>query len=300
MKKTIIIFITLFALFASGCASRRQNVSSVFPRERATGYTDSLLIAKYLNVDTASFRRLEQRREIWNMPLPLNVSGIHWQPFLEEKEANIQRQRRRYPRTQIRDIEQAIQWLNEVYTSSSARGGVLYYLRYYKQVEDGFLIKGNYIFPFIAQRGCWITRRWGVFLVGNDHNIVEIKRWTTHSNRCETEIDIQIHFPEFENADVRLPELLNYNLDSLLVGSIRYPAFAIEMFIQGKTIASFIVEVDGEISNLEIIKSIDPVLSREVFRTVQAHATRQWIPGMKNGEKIPMEIQVEVQFFIRW
>ena len=298
MKKTTLTLIALFALFASGCASRRQNVPSVFPRERATGYTDSLLIVKYLNVDTASFRRLEQRREIWRMSLSMNVSEEFWQPFLEEKETNIQRQRRRYPRTQIRDIEQAIQWLDEVYTNSPARPA-LFYLRYYKQVEDGFLVKGNSINTAIAQRGCLITRRWGVFLVGNDHNIVEINRWTTHSNRCTTEIDIQIHFPEFENADVRLPELLNHNLDSLLLGSMRYPATAIGMFEHGIVVVSFIVETDGEISNLEIVRSAAPSLGREVFRVVQAHATRQWIPGMKNGEKIPMEIQVEVQFSIR-
>ena len=336
MKKSIIISIILLALIVNGCANRRHSASSVFPfpefvsslpelctntifpLQQRTGYTDSMLIAKYLNVDTASFRQLESVRRIFHMPTLVGRD----RGSREESQRLIQQQRLRYPRRQIRNIDEVSRWLTEVYTNNEyvrhfySRPGVRrcshrrFDFTHYKQVEDGFLVKGQLasvssgVLPYCSR---W--RRYGIFLVGRDHNIIEIKRWEVdpcppcpNDPRAYAEINIQIHFPEFENADVRLPELRNHSFDSLLLRNIRYPPIALEVAIHGRVIVSFMVEAEGEISNLEImVREIDPVFNREVLRTVQGVADRQWIPGMKNGEKTPMEILVEVEFgAIQW
>ena len=355
MKKTTIIAISIFAIFvliASSCASRRQfshttrpeiNVQQiieyadsvllnyadlVFPLHKIRGYTDSMLVAKYRNVDLESFRQLERLHRIGQMPNPpSNELAAE-----RERQVLVVRERQRYPESQVRDIEQALRRLSVVYfernQTALSEGHLVgnerhfnqYSLRtfsisHYKQVGDGFLVKGwNHRRSFFGCP-CFITRYYGIFLVGYDHNIVEIKRWEIDPcpNKPYAEINIKIHYPEFESADVRLPELVGHSLDSLIVANIRYPALALEMHIDGTVLVSFIVDADGKASDAEVVRGRDVYgcvygwwlgLEREVVRTVHASATgnnRQWIPGMKNGEKIPMEIQVEVEFgAIQW
>ena len=360
MKKTTIIAASIFAIFVfivSSCASRRQSTESWyrqwqrelqvmnytdttfllqqfahytaagFPLQEIRGYTDSMLVAKYLNVDLESFQPLERVRRIFNMPV-VRWENHRLEPIAQmERQLMIARERHRYPRNQIRDVEQAINWLLAVYQNNEAsratlhqqmRRGTPYYeipffgwnlkgrlffaISHYKQVGDGFLVKGQSdLFTDIVLPYCFIWRNYGIFLVGYDHNIVEIKRWRVYNcpNKPSAEINIKIHYPEFEGADVRLPELVGHRLDSLLLANIRYPFSALDDGLQGVAIGSFIVEIDGKVSNLEIVTKTDhPSLNREALRTIQASATHQWIPGIKNGEKIPMEIQIEVEFVV--
>jgi len=295
-----------------------------FPLQEIRGYTDSMLVAKYLNVDLESFRRLRRERLILNMPIIRWLEHPLERIAQKERQLMIARERHNYPDTQIRDIAQALRWLLAVYQNNEASRADLplpehrsgwglkstpyFLISYYKQVGDGFLVKGwRGSFTDIVLPYCDRSRDYGIFLVGYDHNIVEIKRWRVR-NYCPViesyaEINIKIRYPEFEGADVRLPERVRYRLDSRLAAHIGYPVLALEMNIHGTVVASFIVDADGVGSDVEIVRSGgDPLLDREVLRTVRAFILgSQWIPGTKNGEKIPMEIQVEVEFgAIQW
>ena len=322
MKKTTIIAISVFAIFVlivSSCASRRQ-----FPREQSTRYTDVRLVAKYLNVDTANFRRLERVERVYHYDYLFRFLGFETQMMANRKRrAVIQRQRNKYPETQINDIDHVFRWLREVYSNIHIEAKlylniqrtaydvrfepILFDISHYKPVEDGFLLMGVQTSHSITmQRPCLRQEReiWIILLVGYDHNIMEVKRWR---NPCPytAEIQIQLHFPEFEDeADVCLPKLAEHSLDSLILANIWYPAVALGVNKLGRVIVSFTVDADGELpdgreTGFEIVKSGgDPSLDRAVLRTVQAFRNYQWIPGKKNGEKVPMEIQVEVEFLI--
>ena len=286
---------------------------------------DGRLSRKYSNVDTASFQQLEHPRKILHMP---TLSGIRygyslvvWEDIRSERESQIRRQKRRYPRTQIRDIEQASNWLIEIYTNNRAVRRAFannrvsgdsfeyFYLSHYKEVEDGFLVKGRFIRSRLFDCHCNPTR-WGIYLVGHNHNIVAINSWFIDPcpNKPRTKINTTIRFPEFEDADVRFPELLDNCLDSLISRFIRYPISSLEMQEYGKVVMAFTIEADGSVSDPEIVKSAtSPSLNREALRTVRFAAgvsenapESVWISGMKNGEKIPMEVQVEVDFVIDW
>ena len=306
MKK-ISIILGIFALIATSCATQRRSTLSIYPLQELTGNINSMLIAKYLSVDTASFRQLEYVR---SMNLPINFISLEL--MIEERKPENQGQRSR-----INNIEQAIRWL-EVHSTNSSHFG-LYKLSHYKQVEDGFLVKGRMITSReIIQHYCLQPIRWIILLIDNNHNIIEIKRWEIDPcpNKPAYEINVTLHFPEFENADVRFPELKNGTIYNHFSENLRYSVIALENHIQGIVKVSFIVEADSSISNIEIIQSADPLLSREVVRCImmtdgrefqwdrEHHYFRilsndrqvQWIPGMKNGEKIPMEIIVEVEF----
>lgn len=63
-------------------------------------------------------------------------------------------------------------------------------------------------------------------------------------------------------------ELLKY-----LAKSIKYPVIAQENGIQGRVTASFIIEKDGSIRNIEVIRGVDPSLDAEAVRVLSACRT---------------------------
>jgi len=296
--KVITTFFVFTAIIFASCQSKR----TVFPLQRLTGYTDSMLIEKYKNVDIADFQRLENTEFIRHM--------FHWagEKELERRNSTIQRQRMRYPKRQISSIEEVNQWLREVYRSHlpCSHSCEIYHLSHYTQVDDGFLIKGrprthsDMVFP-----RCAICIRWQVFLVGYDHNILFIKGWSEdpcpdefHRDRHIPNITFRIHFPDFEDAEkntVTFPKLPRGTIDRFLLDNVRYPLSALENLIKGKVLVSFIVETDGSVSNLMILRSVYPSLDREAVRSIKA-TDGKWISGMKNGEKTPFEIVVEFNF----
>ena len=275
--------ITLF--FASLCNGQRKK-DEIFPLQKLTGNTDGMLGTKYRNADTANFQKLEQL--IRYIRLEKTKKDI----------INIQKKRNKYPKIKINNIVEATQWIEEVCSSHNFTCSYCgYSLSHYKQVEDGFLMKGRYIESVTDDKKPFCERKisLGMFLVGYDHNILHIKSWTIDPCPNKLYVNVEVHLPEFENTEIRYPELSGSSIDSFLLKNIKYPLYAQENGIQGKVLVSFIVETDGSVSNIKIVKSIDKDLPREVVRCVKL-TNGKWISGMKNGEKTPIEMEIEFVF----
>jgi len=69
-----------------------------------------------------------------------------------------------------------------------------------------------------------------------------------------------------------------------LVNTIRYPAIARDKNQQGTVILQMIIEKDGTISNLKIIKNASEPLDKEALRT--ANLMPKWDPGIYNGKPV--------------
>jgi TonB family C-terminal domain len=136
-----------------------------------------------------------------------------------------------------------------------------------------------------------------MYLIGYDHNILHIKHWKEDPCPNKSHINVEVHLPEIENTEVCYPELSDDNIDSFLLKNVRYPVLACENLMGGKVLVSFIVETDGSISNIEIVRSVHDILSRGVIRGIKLTDSK-WISGMENGEKIPMKIKIEFNFNI--
>ena len=188
MKKNL-TFLILLALLASSCASRRQNVPPVFPREQATGYTNLMLHRKYADVDTASFQQLERTERIFHL-----FAGA----ICDVRSARIrktQQRRLQYPDVRINDIDHVFQWLRELYSDNRGFGldPLFIDFSHYKEVEDGFLIKGVQTshyrralhYPCLRKR----SELWLIFLMGFDHNMVSVREWQEH---CPLAYEINI------------------------------------------------------------------------------------------------------------
>lgn len=79
-----------------------------------------------------------------------------------------------------------------------------------------------------------------------------------------------------------------------LAKSVRYPKEAENAGVQGRVIATFVVEKDGSISNAKVVKSIHPDLDAEALRVVNGMSN--WNPGMQNGEPVRVKYTVPITF----
>jgi protein TonB len=103
----------------------------------------------------------------------------------------------------------------------------------------------------------------------------------------ETKVfDVVEQMPSFKGGDAALMEWLSKN--------IKYPVVAEENGIQGRVVATFVVERDGSITDGKIVKSVDPSLDKEAVRVLKSMP--KWIPGKQNGQAVRVKYTVPVTF----
>ena len=83
-------------------------------------------------------------------------------------------------------------------------------------------------------------------------------------------------------------------LMSFLYSNIKYPVVAQENGVQGRVIVGFVVERDGSITDVKVMRSVDPSLDREAQRVVRAMP--RWKPGKQNGSAVRVKYTVPVVF----
>lgn len=81
---------------------------------------------------------------------------------------------------------------------------------------------------------------------------------------------------------------------SYLSSNIKYPAAAAENGIQGRVVVQFVVEKNGSVSDVRVVKSVDPSLDKEAIRVVSG--MRNWTPGKQNGQSVRCKFTLPVQF----
>ena len=103
----------------------------------------------------------------------------------------------------------------------------------------------------------------------------------------ETKVfDVVEQMPSFPGGDAELMKFLSTH--------IKYPVVAEENGIQGRVIATFVVERDGSISDVKVVKSVDPSLDKEAIRVLKSMP--KWIPGKQNGSAVRVKYTVPVTF----
>lgn len=95
-------------------------------------------------------------------------------------------------------------------------------------------------------------------------------------------------FPSFPGGQTALYNFLAQNL--------HYPTDAYYNGIEGTVIVKFIVEKDGSITNVYILKSVDPQLDNEAIRVIESMP--KWTPGCVNGQPARMHYNLPITFKI--
>ena len=79
-----------------------------------------------------------------------------------------------------------------------------------------------------------------------------------------------------------------------LIENVRYPKGAVEAKQQGRVVVQFVVEKDGAVSGVKLLKSATPLLDAEAIRVVKAMP--KWNPGKKDGKLVRVRYALPVSF----
>lgn len=114
------------------------------------------------------------------------------------------------------------------------------------------------------------------------------------TGRAEAVQDDQIfdyleEMPEFPGGDAEMMKWLTKN--------VVYPSIASENGIQGRVMVGFVVERDGSVSDVKILRGVDPSLDKEAMRVVKAMP--KWKPGMQTGKPVRCRFTIPVNFRLR-
>ncbi|MBQ6761079.1 MAG: energy transducer TonB [Prevotella sp.] len=98
--------------------------------------------------------------------------------------------------------------------------------------------------------------------------------------------DVVEQMPSFPGGYQALFDYLDKN--------IKYPAKAVKNKIQGRVIVQFIVDEKGNLSDIKVVKSVEPYLNAEAVRVVKSMP--RWNPGMQNGKAVKVRYTLPVTF----
>jgi periplasmic protein TonB len=73
-----------------------------------------------------------------------------------------------------------------------------------------------------------------------------------------------------------------------------YPELAIERKITGKVFLTFIVETDGSVSNVTVVKGVDPLIDNEALKTIRE--SPKWSPGLQRGQPVRVRYSMALNF----
>ncbi|MDP4202100.1 MAG: energy transducer TonB [Bacteroidota bacterium] len=135
----------------------------------------------------------------------------------------------------------------------------------------------------------------------NQYNIS--KKGTTSTNSTQQLNDTTINQPiitatcyEVYTPIEEMPEYPGGN-DSLRLfirNNTQYPANAVKQKIEGRVIVQFTVNTDGSISEVIIVRSIDPELDAEAIRLI--HAMPKWEPAKQQNQPVQCRFTVPINF----
>ncbi|MFA6400375.1 MAG: M56 family metallopeptidase [Salinivirgaceae bacterium] len=109
-----------------------------------------------------------------------------------------------------------------------------------------------------------------------------------------TELDTTVFFivedmPEYLGGDSSLREFI--------AQSVKYPEVAKQKGIQGRVFVQFVVNQNGGIEQVKVVRGVDPSLDEEAIRVVKG--IPQWTPGKQNGKNVNVSFTIPINFKLK-
>ena len=92
--------------------------------------------------------------------------------------------------------------------------------------------------------------------------------------------------PSFPGGDAKMLEYVAKN--------VKYPQIARESGIQGRVFVNFVVEPDGSVSNVKVLRGIGGGCDEEAVRVVKSMP--KWRPGKQRGKAVRVSFNLPVNF----
>lgn len=92
--------------------------------------------------------------------------------------------------------------------------------------------------------------------------------------------------PEFPGGEEAMRRYLARN--------IRYPLIAQENGIQGRVICQFVVNSDGKIVDVQVVRGVEASLDEEAIRVIKSMPN--WTPGKQGGKNVRVKYTLPIRF----
>lgn len=83
-------------------------------------------------------------------------------------------------------------------------------------------------------------------------------------------------------------------MNNFLVRNIKYPLIAQENNIQGRVICQFVVNSDGRIVDVEVVRGVEASLDAEAVRVIKSMPP--WTPGKQGGKNVRVKYTLPIRF----
>ena len=94
-----------------------------------------------------------------------------------------------------------------------------------------------------------------------------------------------------------MPKFNNRGLEAArehIAQNLKYPKAAKDKGIQGNVFVNFVVESNGKVSNVKVVKSVDPMLDAEATKVIEEMP--DWTPGKQRGKNVDVQFTLPVVF----
>ncbi len=82
-----------------------------------------------------------------------------------------------------------------------------------------------------------------------------------------------------------------------LQDNIKYPEEAKELGVSGKVFVTFVVEVDGSITDVKVLRGIGAGCDEEAVRVVKSMP--RWVPGKQRGQPVRVQFNLPIKFTLQ-
>jgi protein TonB len=83
-------------------------------------------------------------------------------------------------------------------------------------------------------------------------------------------------------------------LNRFLVRNIKYPLLAQENGIQGRVVCQFVVNSDGSIVDISVVRGVEESLDKEAIRVIKSMP--KWTPGRQRGKSVRVKYTLPIRF----
>ena len=112
---------------------------------------------------------------------------------------------------------------------------------------------------------------------------------TVVSQKNQKVYEMVDQMPEFPGG---MPALIEF-----LQNNVKYPADAEKQKVEGRVLVSFVVETDGSVTDVQLMKKAFPSLDAEAVRVTKAMPN--WTPGKMKGKVVRVHYTFPIVFRLK-
>lgn len=141
-------------------------------------------------------------------------------------------------------------------------------------------------------------------IVEDDSNIDDELEIQDAEDTSDNEVQDLSDFGDYEGEDSGeaeifvvvedMPSFPGGNVQKWIAKHVEYPVLAMENGIQGKVYVQFVIEKDGAITDVKVLRGVDSSLDKEAVRVVKAMP--KWKPGKQRGKAVRVSYTLPINF----